>query len=77
MAVINRGRVVANGPPAELGGRQEAPAQVSWLGPDGWHHDQDRTSRRRWSTARGGIRGGEVPRADRDPSQPRKTFTCN
>jgi ABC-2 type transport system ATP-binding protein len=38
VAVINKGRVVATGPPAELGGRQSAPAQVSWLGPDGWQH---------------------------------------
>jgi ABC-2 type transport system ATP-binding protein len=38
VAVINNGRVVATGPPAELGGRQSAPAQVSWLGPNGWQH---------------------------------------
>ncbi|HUC13861.1 MAG TPA: ABC transporter ATP-binding protein [Acidimicrobiales bacterium] len=40
VAVINKGRVVANGPPAELGGRQAAPAEVSWLGPDGWQHNK-------------------------------------
>jgi ABC-2 type transport system ATP-binding protein len=61
VAVINRGRVVANGPPAQLGGRQEAAAQVSWLGPDGWHHeetDQPTTLVHRLQEAFG---GGEVP----------------
>jgi ABC-2 type transport system ATP-binding protein len=38
--VINRGRVVANGPPAELGGRSEVPPTVSWLGPRGWQRVQ-------------------------------------
>lgn len=36
VVVINQGRVVANGTPAELGGRQDADPTVSWLGPDGW-----------------------------------------
>lgn len=36
VAVINHGRVVATGPPSELGGRQEAPAEVAWFGPNGW-----------------------------------------
>src|SRR5579875_1505802 len=40
VAVVNHGRVVAVGPPAELGGRQHAPAKVSWLGPNGWQHEQ-------------------------------------
>ncbi len=31
VAVIQRGRVLAIGPPSELGGRQDAPAKVSWL----------------------------------------------
>ena len=31
VAVINQGRLVETGPPGELGGRQHAPAQVSWL----------------------------------------------
>lgn len=38
VAVINQGRVVATGVPSELGGRQFAPAKVSWLGADGWQH---------------------------------------
>jgi ABC-2 type transport system ATP-binding protein len=40
VAIVNHGRVVAVGPPAELGGRQEAPATVSWLGPNGWQHER-------------------------------------
>jgi len=40
VAVINQGRVVASGVPQELGGRQTAPARVSWLGPDGWQHEE-------------------------------------
>ena len=38
VAVVNRGRVVASGSPRELGGRQDAPARVSWLGSGGWQH---------------------------------------
>jgi ABC-2 type transport system ATP-binding protein len=40
VAIVNRGRVVAVGPPAELGGRREAPATVCWLGPNGWQREQ-------------------------------------
>jgi len=40
VAVVNHGTVVAVGPPAELGGRQSAPATVSWLGPNGWQREQ-------------------------------------
>jgi ABC-2 type transport system ATP-binding protein len=36
VAVINNGKVIEAGPPSELGGRQEGPAEVSWFGPDGW-----------------------------------------
>ena len=36
VAVINHGRVVATGAPSELGGRQEAPAEVAWFAPNGW-----------------------------------------
>jgi ABC-2 type transport system ATP-binding protein len=36
VAVVNCGRVVATGPPSELGGRQDAPAEVAWFGPNGW-----------------------------------------
>ena len=35
VAVVNHGRVIETGPPAELGGRQNAPATVSWLGRNG------------------------------------------
>lgn len=44
VAVVNRGVVVEVGSPAELGGRQHAPATVSWLGPDGQRH-AERTDR--------------------------------
>jgi ABC-2 type transport system ATP-binding protein len=36
VAVINQGRLVETGPPGELGGRQHAPAQVSWLVQGEW-----------------------------------------
>jgi ABC-2 type transport system ATP-binding protein len=35
VGVINNGRLVAVAPPAELGGRQNAPAKVSWRDPEG------------------------------------------
>ena len=35
VAVVHGGRVVASGPPAELAGRQTAPASVCWLGRGG------------------------------------------
>jgi ABC-2 type transport system ATP-binding protein len=38
VAVINHGRLVETGPPGELGGRQHAPAQVSWLVQGEWRH---------------------------------------
>ncbi|HTW09333.1 MAG TPA: ABC transporter ATP-binding protein [Acidimicrobiales bacterium] len=43
VVVINRGRVVANGAPADLGGRQSAAAVVSWAGPNG--PERERTDR--------------------------------
>jgi len=43
VAVVNRGRVVASGRPRELGGRQEAAARVSWLGPNGWERAETAT----------------------------------
>jgi ABC-2 type transport system ATP-binding protein len=36
VVVINNGKVIETGPPSELGGRQDAPAEVAWLGPNGW-----------------------------------------
>lgn len=61
VAVVNRGRVVATGRPSELGGRQEAPAEVCWLGQDGW---QRRTTERPTALVREleAAFGGEVPR---------------
>ena len=61
VAVINQGRVVASGPPAELGGRQDAPARVSWFGPAGWQHvsTQEPTAVVRQLEQ---TFGGEVPR---------------
>ncbi len=35
VAVIQAGKVVASGPPSELGGRRHAPAKVTWLGTNG------------------------------------------
>jgi ABC-2 type transport system ATP-binding protein len=61
VAVINRGRVVANGPPAQLGGRQEAAAQVSWLGPDGWHHEETHQPTALVHRLQEAFGGGEVP----------------
>ncbi len=40
VAIINAGKVVASGPPAELGGRQQGAARVSWLGPQGAQHEE-------------------------------------
>jgi ABC-2 type transport system ATP-binding protein len=40
VAIINRGRVVEMGPPSELGGRQHAPALVSWLTVEGWKREK-------------------------------------
>ncbi len=61
VAVVNRGRVVASGRPAELGGRQDAAAEVSWFGPDGW---QRRSTDRPTALVREleAAFGGEVPR---------------
>ncbi len=61
VAVINRGKVVASGPPAELGGRQDAAAVVKWFGANGWEtertHEPTSLVRRLES-----VFGGEVPR---------------
>jgi ABC-2 type transport system ATP-binding protein len=61
VAVINRGRVIEFGVPSELGGRQDAPAEVSWFGPDGWQRvkTQEPTALVRQLEA---TFGGEVPR---------------
>jgi ABC-2 type transport system ATP-binding protein len=60
VAVINCGRVVAMAPPGELGGRQHAPAEVSWLSPEG--RRRVRTTEPTAMVARlAGSFGGEVP----------------
>ncbi|MGC8627493.1 MAG: ABC transporter ATP-binding protein [Acidimicrobiales bacterium] len=60
VAVISRGRLVETGPPGELGGRQERPAEVSWLGPNGW--ESTKTYEPTKLVARlAAAFGGEVP----------------
>jgi ABC-2 type transport system ATP-binding protein len=61
VAVISRGRVIEAGAPGELGGRQDAPAEVSWFGPGGWQkvRTQEPTALVRQLEA---TFGGEVPR---------------
>jgi ABC-2 type transport system ATP-binding protein len=60
VAVINRGRVVETAPPGELGGRQHAAAEVSWLGPEG--RRRVRTTEPTAMVARlAGTFAGEVP----------------
>ena len=60
VAIINHGRVVASGPPAELGGRQDGTATVSWLGPNGF--EQVATTEPTALVSRlAGQFGGEVP----------------
>jgi ABC-2 type transport system ATP-binding protein len=61
VAVINRGRVVQTGPPSELGGRQDAPAEVSWLGPNGWQRQKTQQPTALVSELQTTF-GGEVPR---------------
>jgi ABC-2 type transport system ATP-binding protein len=40
VGVINHGRLIAIGPPGELGGRGQQPTRVSWLGPNGPQSEQ-------------------------------------
>lgn len=60
VVVINRGRVVAVGRPEELGGRRDAPATVTWVGPDGWHREETRQPTALVRRLEGTF-GGEVP----------------
>jgi len=60
VAVVNRGRVVASGRPGELGGRQDAPARVSWLGPNGWERTETGTPTALVRHLEASF-GGEVP----------------
>ena len=69
VAVINNGKVIEAGPPSELGGRQEAPARVSWFGPDGWQRVKTDQPTALGETARGNLRR-RGPAPDRDTPQP-------
>ncbi len=60
VAVIQRGRVVASGAPSELGGRQDAPANVSWFSSTGWVHVETQEPAALVSSLYAGF-GGEVP----------------
>jgi ABC-2 type transport system ATP-binding protein len=60
LAVITAGRIVAEGPPATLAGRQSMPATVSWTDADGPHRETTPTPAA--TVARLSARfGGEVP----------------
>ncbi len=61
VAVINHGQVVETGPPSELGGRQDLPAEVSWLGPDGCHREKTAQPTALVKQLERSF-GGEVPR---------------
>jgi len=61
VAVINRGRVVLAGPPSELGGRQDAEAEVCWFGPGGWERAKTRHPTALVADLQETF-GGEVPR---------------
>jgi ABC-2 type transport system ATP-binding protein len=61
VAVINNGRVIETGAPSELGGRQDAPAEVSWFGTNGWQRvktDQPTALVKQLEA----TFGGEIPR---------------
>jgi len=60
VAVISRGRLVETGPPGELGGRQDRPAEVSWLGPNGWESTKTQEPTK-LVTGLAATFGGEVP----------------
>jgi ABC-2 type transport system ATP-binding protein len=61
VGVINDGRLMAAAPPAELGGRTQLPAQVSWVGPTGIETAQTQTPTEYVMTLRQRFDGGEVP----------------
>ncbi len=60
VAVISGGRLVDMGPPGELGGRHDRPAEVSWLGPDGWQRTSTHEPTRLVVQLQAAF-GGEVP----------------
>lgn len=59
-AVVHRGRVVEEGPPADLGGRRHAPARVTWLDADGWREVETGAPTQLVGELAGRF-GGEVP----------------
>ncbi|MGH3322179.1 MAG: hypothetical protein ACRDN9_18810 [Streptosporangiaceae bacterium] len=61
MAVIVRGRIVADGPPATLGGRASAAARVSWRDNDGSVHETQTDAPTSAVADLGARYGGEVP----------------
>jgi ABC-2 type transport system ATP-binding protein len=60
VGVINDGRLVAAAPPAELGGRAQLPAQVTWTGPSGPESAQTQTPTEYVMTLSQRF-GGEIP----------------
>ncbi|HET9077163.1 MAG TPA: ABC transporter ATP-binding protein [Acidimicrobiales bacterium] len=60
VAVINRGRIVACGPPADIGDRRQGEAEVSWQGPDGRQRVRTAAPTALVSRLRAQF-GGEVP----------------
>jgi ABC-2 type transport system ATP-binding protein len=61
VGVINHGRLIASGTPAELGGRAEQPAIVSWTGPDGPHEERTHAPTEVVLRLAGQFAGGEIP----------------
>jgi ABC-2 type transport system ATP-binding protein len=61
VGVINHGRLVASGTPAELGGRAEQPAVVSWTGPDGPEEARTHTPTEYVLRLARQFDGGEIP----------------
>jgi ABC-2 type transport system ATP-binding protein len=61
VGVIANGRMIAVATPAELGGRAESAATVSWHGPDGPHAEKTETPTAYVSQLSLTFDGGEIP----------------
>ncbi len=61
VGVINDGRLIAAGPPGELGGRSQSAATVSWLGPGGPESAQTEKPTAFVYALAGRFAGGEIP----------------